>query len=369
MRYLALSAAALLLPLLYGPALYGQTNFQGRPAVELSNDRLKVVLLETGGSIASLVLKADPAQTNPLWMPENRNGAGYGHFLCLDGFGQPSAEEKQAGFPGHGEAVRSEFRRAGGDGKTSLTLEATLPMVQERVTRQYELKPGESVLRVRTKVESLLGFDRPIAWAEHATIGSPFLSRGVTAVDLSGSQSRTRPYPEPGRRSLASNVDFTWPSAPLARGGMRDIRTAPQGTASLDHTTTRMDPRREYAFVTAVNPEKRLLVGWVWRTADFPWMQNWENYPAEGVMARGLEFSTQPYDIPRKDAVALNGMFGAPTFRWLPAKATIETTFLLFSAQVPEGFRQIRDVEVGPSGLVLVSNQGQRVTVPAAQPF
>src|SRR5437588_12350318 len=68
------------------------------------------------------------------------------------------------------------------------------------------------------------------------------------------------------------------------------------------------------------------------------WTQNWEYYPPNKKMARGLEFSTQPFDVPRREVVQLNQMFGSPVYRWLPARTKIESRFLMFYAHTPEGF-------------------------------
>ena len=43
---------------------------------------------------------------------------------------------------------------------------------------------GENIVYVESRLENLLGFDRPVNWAEHATIGSPFLESGATVVDV-----------------------------------------------------------------------------------------------------------------------------------------------------------------------------------------
>ena len=72
-----------------------------------------------------------------------------------------------------------------------VTLSAKLPLVQENFTRTYRVVDGENVVYVESQLESLLGFDHPLNWAEHATIGSPWLEPGVTVVDVSGSRSRT----------------------------------------------------------------------------------------------------------------------------------------------------------------------------------
>jgi hypothetical protein len=61
-------------------------------------------------------------------------------------------------------------------------------------------------------------------------------------------------------------------------------------------------------------------------------------YPPTRKMARGLEFGTQPFDVPRREVITAGPMFGTPKYRWLPAKSKIKTRFLLFYAPVPEGF-------------------------------
>src|SRR4051794_6373317 len=249
--------------------------------VLLSNDKLEVRILKLGASVTSIILKSDSSKLNPLWQPEQRNFGGYGHFVCVDGFGGTSREEAEAGMPGHGEAIRTTFDVVGPeviDGVTTVTFSATLPLVQERLIRTYTLRQGDSALGVRTRLESLVAFDRPISWAEHATIGSPFLERGITAVDQSGRTSRTRPWqPEAkGRRTLASGTDFSWPTAPLEAGSTRDLRTAPTAGSTMDHTTTAQDTHQPYAWATAVNPRLGRIIGWIWRPADFPWLQNWQ---------------------------------------------------------------------------------------------
>ena len=64
----------------------------------------------------------------------------------------------------------------------------------------------ENVAYVETEVESLLSIDRPISWAEHATIGPPFLEPGKVIVDMPATRCRVRaekPGPIPGRLCAA----------------------------------------------------------------------------------------------------------------------------------------------------------------------
>ncbi|HEX4167789.1 MAG TPA: hypothetical protein VHZ55_20180 [Bryobacteraceae bacterium] len=337
------------------------TTFEGYPAVALSSDKLELRLMMEGSTLASIVLKADPEKLNPLWNPMRmarelgqpaHYDGGAGLFVCVDGFGPVSPEEKAAGLPMHGEAHRqifeAESKREGAI--ASVTMRAKLPIVEEVFTRTFRVHDGESVVLVESELDNELGFDRPVNWAEHATIGSPFLESGATVVDLSGSQSRTRPYDEllNGRtsRRLTSGQDFTWPLAPGLHGEAVDLRQTPDNAGYLDHATTLMDSNRDLEWATALNAKKGLLLGYIFKRAEYPWLQYWGNYPATGKFARGMEFGTQPFDVSRREAVSTGAMFGVPTYRWLPAHSKITSRFLVFYTLVPQGLQKVDDVHI-----------------------
>jgi hypothetical protein len=83
-------------------------------------------------------------------------------------------------------------------------------------------------------------------------------------------------------------------------------------------------------------------------------------------MARGLEFSTQPYDIPRREAVEMHRVFDTPTYKWLPGKSAVETSFVLMYTAVPEGFTQVRDVRVEGGTITLEDGSGRKVSLKAS---
>jgi hypothetical protein len=358
------------------------STFEEIPALLLSNDKMELTVLTNGGALANLILRDDPERLSPFWNPKRfareagRKHTGYalGHFVCVDGFGPVSPEEKDAGLSGHGEAHtlawETKFTRKDGPAGV-LTQSVKLPILQEIFTRTLRIVDGENVVYVQSELESLLGFDRPVNWGEHATIGSPFLEPAVTVVDMPAKRAQTRPIKSgvvPKR--LASGKDFTWPMAPLANGKKADLRASPQTPDSVDHTTCLMDPARKLVFVTALNPSKRLILGYVFRREDYPWVQSWENYSADLRMARGLEFATQPYDVPRRETVQTNTMFDAPAFRWLPAKSKIESRYLLFYSRSPEGFRKVDDVRLDGGKLVIEDHKAKKqITLNASLPI
>ncbi len=354
-------------------------SFEGHPAISLANDKLELLVLKQGASVASVILRDDPAKLNPLWDPARMsrevNGrsnfsSGTGQFLCVDGFGGVSNEEKAAGLPGHGEAHLVEWESRQQDGQLVMT--AQLPHTQENITRTMTVVNGENIVTYETTLESQLAFDRPVLWAEHCTIGSPFLAPGVTVVDFPAIRSKTRPHE--GKPNLPfrlpSDVEFTWPNAPTVDGKTVDLRAAPDHPNSGDHTASLVDPKRKLAFVTAINPRDGLIVGWIFKPEEYPWVQNWENYPASGKLARGMEFSTQPFDLPRRIIIDQNNLWGTLLYRWLPAKSRISTRFALFFAHTPAGMSRIDDVRWESGVLVLEDRAaGKTLRMPMAKPL
>jgi hypothetical protein len=361
-----------------------KSSFEDRPAVVMSNDKLELTILTTGGSLANLVLTADPEKLSPFWNPMRMAreagekpsfGFSMGHFVCVDGFGPVSAEEKAAGLPGHGEAHTVPWQvMFSGKLATIATLafKAELPLVQETFTRTFRMVDGENIIHVQSELESHLGFDRPVNWAEHATIGSPFLAPEVTVVDMSGKRGKTLLHPakQPLPLRLASFQDFDWPMAPQSSGPPTDLRAVPANPNSLDHITCLMDPSRRLVWVTAINTAKQLIIGYIFKRAEYPWLQDWEFYPANLKMARGMEFASQPFDVPRREAIQTHSLFDAPTYRWLPAKSKIETRFLLFYAKTPEGFRKVDDVKLEGGKLIVEDRQnGKQIVLEASLPL
>lgn len=331
------------------------------PAVVLANDRLELTIQRTGGTFSKLLLR-DGEPVSPL--------ATIGHFLALDGFGAPSEQERAAGMPFHGEASKQVAKVTASEDSgpvRSITFQIALPLAQETLTRTIEMVEGENVVYVSSDLESGIAVDRPVSWAEHATIGPPFLEKGQTVVDMPALSCRVRPYKPgsiPGR--LVYERNFQWPLAPTKDNGQADLRLVP-ADPYLDLASCQMDPKRKLAFVTALHLSRHLLFGYVFRQQDYPWLMSWMNYTGDNRAARGMEFSTQPFDVSHQETVAMSPLFGTPTFRWLPAKAKLQTRFLFFYVRVPEGFTRIDDVMLEGGKLTILDKSGLRLVLPATR--
>jgi hypothetical protein len=328
-----------------------RVDYRGRRAVRIENDALRVTVLEEGGHIAEILDK--PTGVNPLWTPpwpslapsrydrakHSEYGGGVdaallagimGHNLCLDIFGGPSDAEAAAGLPVHGEAsvVRYEVESSG----LTIVERTRLALANLRVERKLQLV-NRRVL-IEESVENLSGVDHPVGWTQHVTLGPPFLQKGVTEFRASASRSKVFERPFGSADYLVPGAEFEWPHAPRPDGGTADLRRSSGAAASSAYTAHLMDLRQETAFFAAFSPEARLVFGYVWRRADFPWLGIWEENasrtaaPWNGVtLTRGMEFGASPFPETRREMIERSRLFDVPTFRWIPAASRVTVTY------------------------------------------
>lgn len=341
---------------------------EGTEGLLFSNGKVKLVVLPHGGAFASFTLDEDSRQLNTMWDPVRMGrelggrqnfGPSRGHFLCVDGFGPVTKAEQAAGLSGHGEANKLPWQVVASTDREA-TFAVRLPLVQEKLTRKISMGAGEQVVLVESELESELAFDRVILWAEHATVGAPFLKLGKMVVDQSAKDCQTKPYRgQSGPRTFPSGQNFTWPNLP----GHGNLRVSPAQNGTLNHIGCLMDPARELEYVTALDTESNLLLGYLFPRKDYAWVQHWMNYPAGGAYSWGLEFGMQPYDMSKADILALTPMFGAPTFRWLPAKSKLGARFAMFVTKVPAGFDGVDDVRLEGGRIVIENRRAGRVSL------
>ncbi len=352
-----------------------RTRFRNRPGWALDNGHLRLVLLEGGGHFASLTLTGPDRPVNPLWEPpwtpcepgaygprvaarygnSRLLGAIAGHNLCLGFFGGPSPEEEAAGLSGHGEAPVARWCETGRR-VTARTLRfqyaCDLPVAQMRCVRTVELARGTGHVAVCDEVENRSRRDLPYTMSQHVTFGPPFVEPGVTVFDTSATRGHTFPARFSNRQRLKPDTAFTWPEGPGARGGRVDLRTLGKRPSS-DFSTQLMDPRREQAWMSALNPHLGLLAAYIWTRADYPWLGNWEEHHARPeapwngrTIARGMEFTNTPFPVSLREAVDRGAFQGERTYRWLPARGKAATAFTVLLTPVDPAARGVRDIRL-----------------------
>jgi len=339
--------------------------YRNRQATQIESDTVRISVLHEGGHIAEFLHK--PGGVDPLWSPpwgsiepsaydpakhpeyggnsESKLLAGImGHNLCMDIFGGPSEDEANAGMTVHGEAsvARYDITVAG----KTLTQRATFPQAQLRFARTISFA-APSLVRIDEEVENLSAFDRPIAWTQHVTLGDPFIEPGVTQFRTSATRSKVIESDFTGGKGyMKIGTEFDWPHVPTIRGGTIDMRTFVDLPVSGAFSTHLMDPRCDEAFFLAWSPKSKVLIGYVWKRLDFPWLGIWEENhcrtapPWNGhTITRAMEFGVSPMPESRRQMIDRGSLFGVPGYRWIPARKTVRAAYRAFvttAEMIPE---------------------------------
>ena len=128
----------------------------------------------------------------------------------------------------------------------------------------------------------------------------------------------------------------------------------------------------EFGWVTAVSPTTGLLIGYLWRSVDYPWLSAWRNSAADGSpAARGLEFGTTGVHQPFPELAAMPTVLGKPTFTYLDAGASHTRSYCMFLCPVKgTGLGAgVKSVAYSPDlgELTLTGSDGARVTLAVGQ--
>jgi hypothetical protein len=381
------------------PAAWWNKNLMdGRPGFRLQADWGGISVLQGGGHICELRLSACPG-VNPLWRPQwttidpfqyttARHARRYGgppdgrllsgiagHSLSFDHFGPPSPEETAAGLTTHGEApvLKWNLQKQAQSPRPQLQFGLTLSEAQISFSRKLTLDRANPVIYCEEEAVNLSSYDRPISWNQHVTFGPPFLEAETTVFDMPATRAKVCRATYSARFALQPDAEFTWPNAPTKDHKRANLRTTP--ALRFGHYTAQLlNPELEIAFVAACNPRLKLLVVYAFRRADFPWVGNWEerynrtSAPWRGkTFCRGLEFSTTPFAIPRRQTIDQGPLFGERTYRWLPAKSKAGVRFLILLFEVPETFRGVASVSVARKKIEVVESgsRGRKLSVVA----
>jgi hypothetical protein len=326
--------------------------YRNRQVVRIENDELMVTVTVEGGHIAEIVEKK--SGMNPLWTPpwpsiepstysverhpeygnnsESKLLSGIlGHNLCLDIFGVPSDAEYAAGVTVHGESSVAPYRIEASP--TRMIARAHLPLAQLDFEREIELAGG-GVLKIRETVTNLTGMDRPLAWTQHVTLGPPFLEPGVTKLDINAPRSMVFPGDFGEAQPYKPGALFEWPLAPNKDGSTTDLRIQSTAERSAGVTCHAVEDGSFEAF----HPPTRLLFGYSWKRADFPWVSLWEENrsrtfaPWNGnAVTRGIEFGVSPFAEGRRAMVERGSLLGVPTYRWLGAGESVTVDYTAFA--------------------------------------
>ena len=340
----------------FGPSGITAEFVNGRKSLVIESQAARLVVDVSGGAIGDFHLKG--SELNPLhWatpQPGETSILGFGHFLCLDRWGPPSEAEGAKGMPYHGEAAHVEWTIARDamdqNGVIEAEMTALLPKAEFSVRRSFRMSSKAAVFMVREEITNLNALGRIYNAVQHPTIGPPFLDES-TVVDCNGrkgfAQGGSLPNPE--------EPSFFWPQALNRDGEMVNLRRL---TSDPNPNVVSYIIDEAYGWATATTASKVLLIGYLWKSTDYPWVSLWRDVRDGKPAARGLEFGTTGLHQPFSILVKKGRIWDRPLFAYVDAGEATARSYTAFLCKIPSDFAGVESINVRKGRLILQERGG-----------
>ncbi|MEO7600479.1 MAG: hypothetical protein ABIV50_16220 [Opitutus sp.] len=333
--------------------------------VTLQNDVAEVRFAEAGGALVQFTLRARPEnplawKLSPAEMPtNNRAGAPFqGHFLCVGRWGRPTAGEQAAGIPHNGEPANSVWSVSPSDDGRMLQMEVAGKIERWRIERKAWLSAGSAVLTVQETLTNLLPVGRFTALVQHATTGGDFLDTQTIVNSNAGAG-----FNQALIAASLNEHEYRWPK------GFLDASHAPVDLTSTDGSTSYVSTHvidGEWGWATVASPTRGLLLGYVWSTAEYPWLHVWHGIKDAKPWARGIEFGTTGLGDTFAPATRITTTFhGRTNALFVDANASVTKTYRCFLLPIPAGFTATKAIRCELNRLEVDLQIGGTVTTVA----
>ncbi len=289
-----------------------------------------------------------------------------GHFICMDRWGAPSDAEGKRGMPFHGEAphVSWSVNNTSPSNLANSVMRCDLPVAGLSIDRNVYFEKDSSAILVTEVVTNRGPLGRIYNFVQHPSIAPPYLNEN-TRID----SNATAGFSQSGTVPVTADQATVWPKVTLA-DQIADLRAfRNNGPDGSDVSSFIFSSETQTGWVTAVDPASGLLLGYLWPTADYPWLNIWRQRANGQVVARGLEFGTTGYHQPYATLVKQHQILGRPLFDYLDCDQSRGRTYVVFLAVLPQDFRGVASVECHSNHAVITEDSdGQRRTLQVKLP-
>jgi hypothetical protein len=316
----------------------------------LENNSIILKINPEGGSYSYFHLKDLPV--NPInWETTDPEQPPFkGHFLCFDRWGPPTDAEKANGFRHHGEVNTQKWqvvqKPQNTNNITTCVMSCRLPMGGLELTRTVELPEGEPVFFVSEEIKNLNQYGRMFNIVQHVTLAPPFLD---TNTLFDNNTEKGFEDKEDGSLNQEEPV-LKWPKV---RHNNEKINLRKFQDEWPRVSTFVFSRNEKYGWVTAANPGQNLLLGYIWKTEDYPWINFWRNMKDGIPLAFGMEFGTTGLHEPFPVVARKAKIFGRNIFEFIDSGEVIQKSFTAFLTKIPSDYKGVEKIELTESAIIL----------------
>jgi hypothetical protein len=204
------------------------------------------------------------------------------------------------------------------------------------------LSAGEPVFFVTEEIKNLNRNGRMFNIVQHVSLAPPFLDKS-TLFDNNTLQG----FEDRNDGSLNQDeIILKWPQV-THNGEKVSLR---QFEVSWPEVSSFMfDQNEEYGWVTACNPSKNLMLGYIWKTGEYPWINFWRSMENGVPKAYGMEFGTSGLHEPFPVVAKKGKIFGRNIYEFIDAGEIVSKSFTAFLSKIPADYKGVADIEISDS--------------------
>ncbi|MBS1745143.1 MAG: hypothetical protein JST21_03120 [Bacteroidetes bacterium] len=327
--------------------------------VVLENDACYLSVESFGGAIIDFHLKNNPgvnplsfAFTNDQMPVNNKQGAPYrGHFLCAGRWGQPSDKEIKCGIPNHGEAANIDWQAS--EINNSILMQAVCKKEGLQIERKIELDQQSSIFVVTEKFMNINSLGRLWNVVQHPTLAAPFLDERVI-INCNATIGFDQAH-----YNNAEEKSIFFPDVIDDKNNQFNLKK-PQ-TKYNSVFSFLVNHQDEFGWITAFSPKYKLLLGYVWKRSDYPWIHLWQHWNEDTISYRGIEFGTagihQPFEEILNTATKL---FGEKTLAYIDADECVSKSYISFLIDTGPDFSETENISVAGS-TIQIKGLGEKI--------
>lgn len=248
-----------------------------------------------------------------------------GHFICLGRWGDPSPAEGARGIEKHGD-IRLQHWKTEQTGK-ALSMRATSVTEGLSIERNIYLDEQQACFVAQESITNISSLGRLYNVVQHPTIAQPFLN-DQTTIDSNGFIESPHVY---------ANCVFPFI----------------------------VNPDDVYGWITAYSPAHQLMLGYVWKRIDYPWINHWVHNVDGSAVYRGLEFGTTGLHQPFNEIIANNLMHisGESTCSYIDAGEIHERSYIGFLMKMTHSFKGVMSVTLKDRKIVIEEKETARAFI------
>jgi hypothetical protein len=329
--------------------------------ITITNDKAFLTLDFSGGAITSFHLKDE---VNPLsfafspdQMPDNnKGGACYkGHFLCLGRWGEPSTGEMKAGMPNHGQIANLLWQRDSSSPNDTLKMGVVSPLEGLEVVRTVRMDKESPVYAVKEVVKNINPLGRLYNMVQHPTLAQPFLNEDTIVNCNAGI----------GFNYLFSKNPETmtsqWPYGICEDNSVLNLSRPEKPYNSVFSYVVKQE--EEIGWISAYSPTFNLILGYLWRREDYPWINVWQDWVSGKIRYRGIEFGTTGIHQPFHRILEHNKshLFGEKTFYFIDAGEVVSRSYVSFLFKCERDFGGVEKIWFDKEKIFIKENNADNV--------